>query len=70
MWRDVVDLRDFYATGTGHIARRMIWTQIRRLWPNLAGQSVLGVGYATPYLGPFRKSFDYVVHMHSGNYFI
>ncbi len=55
MWRDVVDLRDFYATSIGHIARRMIWTQIRRLWPNLIGQSVLGVGYATPYLGPFRK---------------
>lgn len=55
MWRDVVDLRDFYATGLGHVARRMIWAQIHQLWPNLTGLSVLGMGYATPYLGPFRK---------------
>jgi len=55
MWRDVVDLRNFYATSTGYIARRMIWTQIRQLWPNLIGQSVLGIGYATPYLGSFHK---------------
>jgi len=56
MWRDVVDLRDFYATGLGQTAHRMIAAGIGGLWPSLAGMSVLGLGYATPYLSPFRRT--------------
>jgi SAM-dependent methyltransferase len=55
MWRDVIDLRDFYGLGLGHVVRREIRTRIRALWPNTKGYSVLGVGYTTPYLGPFRS---------------
>lgn len=54
MFSDVVDLRDFYATDLGHTARRMIRRQVRAIWPNVSGQSVLGIGYATPFLGAFR----------------
>ena len=54
MWADVVDLRDFYATSLGHLARRMIRRRIRLMWPDAGAQSLLGLGYATPYLGPFR----------------
>lgn len=50
---DVVDLRDFYASSLGSVARRMIRRQIRAVWPTLHGQRVLGFGYATPYLAPF-----------------
>lgn len=50
---DVVDLRDFYASSLGSIARRMIRRQVRALWPDLRGTRVLGFGYATPYLSPF-----------------
>ncbi len=47
---DAVDLRDFYATGLGQVAARTIRRRIRSIWPDLAGLSVLGLGYATPYL--------------------
>jgi SAM-dependent methyltransferase len=54
MWTDAVDLRDFYATPLGRMARRAISQRIRAHWPSLGGLSVLGIGYATPYLGPMR----------------
>jgi SAM-dependent methyltransferase len=47
---DVIDLRDFYLTGLGQVARRMIRRAIRRLWPDLRGLRLLGIGYATPFL--------------------
>src|SRR5215468_8925385 len=51
MSSDVVDLRDFYRTGLGQVARRMIRGAIRRLWPDLHGMRLLGIGYPTPFLG-------------------
>jgi SAM-dependent methyltransferase len=50
MASDVIDLRDFYATGLGQVARRMIRRAIRRVWPDLAGTRLLGIGYPTPFL--------------------
>ncbi len=50
---DVVDLRDFYATSLGAVARRMVNPTIRALWPDVGGMSLLGFGYATPYLRPY-----------------
>jgi SAM-dependent methyltransferase len=61
MWTDVVDLRDFYATGLGRIARRMIARRIRQLWPDLSGRNVLGLGYVTPFLGGFRGEAERVI---------
>ncbi len=55
---DVVDLRDFYAHPLGTVARRFIGRGIRRLWTGNAGQSLLGIGYATPYLGLFREEAE------------
>src|SRR5258706_15635185 len=54
MFPDVVDLRDFYDTSLGQVARRMIRQRARLIWPNLAGMSLLGLGYATPYLRVFQ----------------
>src|ERR1700757_201113 len=50
MSSDVVDLRDFYGTGLGQVARRMIRRAVQRVWPDLHGLRLLGVGYATPFL--------------------
>src|SRR5438876_1663381 len=50
MASDVVDLRDFYRSGLGQVARRMIRGAIRRVWPELRGMRLLGIGYATPFL--------------------
>jgi len=55
MWMDAVDLRDFYASALGGVARRMIRQRIRDIWPDCKGMSVLGLGYTTPYLGLFRN---------------
>lgn len=54
MWADVVDLRDFYATSLGRLARHMIRRRIRLMWPDTGEGSLLGLGYATPYLASFR----------------
>src|SRR3984893_2528025 len=50
MSSDVVDLRDFYRTGLGQVARRMIRDAVRRVWPDLRGMRLLGIGYSTPFL--------------------
>lgn len=54
MWTDAVDLRDFYATPLGAVARRMIRRRIRTLWPDVTGLNVLGLGFPTPYISAFR----------------
>ena len=58
MIMDVVDLRNFYGTRLGTVARRLINRGIRAHWPNAPGQRVLGVGYCTPYLGLFREDAE------------
>jgi SAM-dependent methyltransferase len=61
MWQDVVDLNAFYASRLGQVARRMIRRRVRALWPDLRGQSVLGLGFTTPYLRPFLGEAERVV---------
>ena len=58
MWHDVVDLRDFYETQLGAMARRMIRRGVRSMWPDVKGQRVLGLGYATPYLRQFMAEAE------------
>ncbi len=56
MWIDVRELRDFYACPLGHMARRFVRRRIRSLWSDADGLDVLGMGYATPYLRPYKDS--------------
>ena len=51
---DVTDLRSFYASSIGRTAYFLVCAHVTRRWNNLAGLSVLGLGYATPYLDHFR----------------
>src|SRR6202051_5299212 len=55
---DVVDLRNFYAQRLGTVARRFIGRGIRAHWGDTTSLRVLGIGYATPYLGLFRDEAD------------
>lgn len=55
MWTDAIDLRDFYDSALGSVARRMIGRRVRELWPDVRGLNLLGLGYATPFLGVFRS---------------
>ncbi|MCR9254527.1 MAG: class I SAM-dependent methyltransferase [Alphaproteobacteria bacterium] len=61
MFMDVIDLRDFYASPRGQAARRVLRNQLRTLWPSVKGETVLGLGYATPYLGPFLDDADQIL---------
>jgi SAM-dependent methyltransferase len=45
---------DFYSTRQGAVVARLVRERLLRLWPSLPGQSVLGLGYAAPYLRPWR----------------
>jgi len=60
MYRNVVDLRDFYTTNAGRVARRILRQKIRHIWQDTAGLSVMGMGFATPYLGVFNGVADRV----------
>lgn len=55
---DVVDLQSFYQSRLGLAARRLIRRSLRRLWPDVAGQTVLGLGFAAPYLRAFREEAE------------
>lgn len=51
---DIVDLRSFYSGPLGHVTRDLLLTAIRNRWESMHGFVLMGLGYATPYLGPFR----------------
>ena len=55
---DVVDLRSFYAQRLGVVARRFIGNGIRARWTDTRGMRLVGIGYATPYLGLFREEAE------------
>ena len=51
---DVTDLRSFYGSPLGETARRFVGAILTRRWDSVAGLSIAGLGYATPYLEMFR----------------
>jgi SAM-dependent methyltransferase len=55
MWTDVLDLNDFYRSTLGQMTARLLRARLREVWPNVRGESVLGLGYATPFLRPFAE---------------
>ncbi len=63
MWTDVVDLRDFYTTALGRTAQRAIRRRLKEMWPDIHGQRLLGIGYATPFLRPFLPDAERVLAM-------
>lgn len=50
---DVVSLRQFYAMPLGEAARALIARRLYALWPSAEGETMLGLGFATPYLEPY-----------------
>jgi len=53
MWNDVLDLEEFYSSTLGQMTARLLRARLRDVWPNVRGEAVLGLGYATPLLRPF-----------------
>jgi len=61
MRRDVLELRQFYASDLGRAARAMVSRKVVEAWGDTHGQDVLGLGYATPFLAAFRAQARRVV---------
>jgi SAM-dependent methyltransferase len=58
MSTDVVDLRSFYVSPLGHVARRFIGRAVLRFWSDVRGARLVGVGYAVPYLTLLRAGAE------------
>jgi len=58
---DVIDLREFYGTRLGQVARKFVRYRIRQLWHDLSGLDLLALGYPTPYLRQFQGEARRVV---------
>ena len=54
MRRDVIQLREFYATPLGGVVRSMVSRKLIEAWGDASTLDVLGLGYPTPYLERFR----------------
>ena len=54
MHLDVVELKAFYASHLGGIVRRILANRIRARWRRANGLVVMGIGFASPYLGSYR----------------
>jgi SAM-dependent methyltransferase len=61
MRRDVLDLRQFYASPLGRTARTLLSRRLVEAWGPAARLDVMGFGYATPYLDVFRERARRVV---------
>ncbi|PWR25103.1 methyltransferase type 11 [Zavarzinia aquatilis] len=63
---DVTEFRAFYDSPLGAVTRRLMRRRLKELWPDVRGKSVLGLGYATPYLRPFRGEAERVIALMCG----
>jgi SAM-dependent methyltransferase len=61
MRRDVLELRQFYASDLGRAARAMVGRKVIEAWGDARGLDVLALGYATPFLAPARHAARRVV---------
>ena len=61
MRRDVLDLRQFYASDLGRAARAMVGRKVIETWGDARGLDVLALGYATPFVAPARYAARRVV---------
>jgi SAM-dependent methyltransferase len=55
MTTEVHGLAAFYGSAGGELAARLVRDRLAALWPALPGMSVLGIGYAAPYLGLWQR---------------
>lgn len=56
MTADAQSAAEFYATARGAVACRLLRNRLSLAWPDATGMAVLGLGYAAPYLRPWRDS--------------
>ena len=61
MRRDVLELRQFYASDLGSAARVMVERKLKEAWGDTLGLDILALGYATPFIATFRERARRVV---------
>lgn len=61
MRRDVLELRQFYASDLGRAARAMVERKLTEAWGDVGGLDVLVLGYATPFATQLRPRARRVV---------
>ncbi|MGI3169033.1 methyltransferase domain-containing protein [Pseudooceanicola sp. C21-150M6] len=67
MHLDVQDLRNFYYRSTlGRAAQTHVRRELRALWPEAKGQTVVGFGFAVPLLRPYLAEAKRVVGLMPG----
>ena len=55
MASDTQAAAEFYTTAQGAVALRLVRERLTQLWPDLPGQTVLGLGHAGPYLRAWQN---------------
>lgn len=58
---DVTELAAFYAAPLGGLACRQVGRVLGRMWADLRGLRLLGLGYATPYLGAVGEGCERIL---------
>jgi len=58
MHLDAINLKAFYASPLGQVARRLLGARLKTRLGDLRGARVFGLGFATPYLGAIRSDTD------------
>jgi hypothetical protein len=58
---DIVDLKEFYTGPLGHATRRLVGHHLRTRFKGVRGATVLGLGYALPYLDGWRDEAERIV---------
>ena len=67
MHLDVLDLRNFYyRTALGRVAQRAIRERVVEMWPPMAGQTMVGFGFAVPLLRPYLAQSRRVIGLMPG----
>jgi SAM-dependent methyltransferase len=55
MTADAQATAEFYTSARGAVTARLLRERLTTIWPNLAGESVLGIGHTAPYLRIWRE---------------
>lgn len=63
MYADVVNLRDFYLSPLGQVARRLLRARLHEIWPDCRGERILALGHGTPFLRPLLPQAASVIAM-------
>jgi SAM-dependent methyltransferase len=61
MYLDVVHLRAFYDLPLGQLLRGLIGAPVAQMWPDIQGQSLLGLGYAGPFMRRYHGSAERII---------